>query len=46
MIQQIIIFALFLGAAGYIGWKIWKSFDSVAADVEKAAAAQSDKKLA
>jgi hypothetical protein len=25
--QQIIIFILFLAAAGYMGWRIWKAFD-------------------
>lgn len=27
MEQQIIIWILFLVAAGYMGWRIWKSFD-------------------
>ncbi|MDR6804001.1 hypothetical protein J2Y45_001270 [Dyadobacter sp. BE34] len=27
MEQQIIIWALFLTAAGYMGWRIWKAFD-------------------
>ncbi|SEI43014.1 Virus attachment protein p12 family protein [Dyadobacter sp. SG02] len=27
MEQQIIIWALFLVAAGYMGWRIWKAFD-------------------
>jgi hypothetical protein len=26
--QQIIILVLFLAAAGYIGWRFWKAFDS------------------
>lgn len=25
--QQIIVLILFLTAAGYIGWRIWKTFD-------------------
>ena len=25
--QQIIIWALFLVAAGYMGWRVWKAFD-------------------
>jgi predicted negative regulator of RcsB-dependent stress response len=25
--QEAIILILFLAAAGYIGWRIWKSFD-------------------
>ena len=28
MIQQAIVIILFLAAAGYMGWKIWKSIDS------------------
>jgi len=27
-IQQIIVLILFLAAAGYMGWRLWKSFDS------------------
>ncbi|WP_159470773.1 FeoB-associated Cys-rich membrane protein [Dyadobacter sp. 3J3] len=45
MIQQIIIFALFIGAAGYIGWKIYKSFDS-SGGCGKGCGCSSDKKLA
>lgn len=26
--QQIIVLILFLAAAGYVGWRIWKTFDS------------------
>jgi hypothetical protein len=28
MAQQIIILILFLAAAGFMGWRIWKAFDS------------------
>ncbi|MCF0057365.1 FeoB-associated Cys-rich membrane protein [Dyadobacter sp. CY356] len=45
MIQQIIIFALFIGAAGYISWKIYKSFDSNSG-CGKGCGCSSDKKLA
>jgi hypothetical protein len=45
MIQQIIIFALFLAAAGYIGWKMWKSFDS-SNGCGKGCGCSSDKKIA
>jgi hypothetical protein len=27
-VQEIIILVLFLTAAGYIGWRFWKTFDS------------------
>jgi len=27
-IQQIIVFILFAAAAGFMGWRIWKSFNS------------------
>lgn len=27
MEQQIMIWVLFLIAAGYIGWRVWKAFD-------------------
>lgn len=27
-VQEIIILLLFVAAAGYIGWRVWKTFDS------------------
>ncbi|MDQ6482188.1 FeoB-associated Cys-rich membrane protein [Dyadobacter sp. LHD-138] len=45
MIQQIIVLVLFLCAAGYIGRKIWKSFDSNSG-CGKGCGCSTDKKLA
>jgi len=28
MVQEIIVVGLFIAAAAYMGWKIWKSVDS------------------
>ncbi|SEI77760.1 hypothetical protein SAMN04487995_2163 [Dyadobacter koreensis] len=45
MIQQLIIFMLFLAAAGFIGRKIWKSFDS-SGGCGKGCGCSTDKKIA
>jgi len=46
VLQQIIVLLLFLSAAGYMGWKIWKSIDSRnSAGCAKGCGCAEDKKL-